>query len=307
MTVKHLISLKNLCKSDFDEVYQLAKEFKSRPHRFSQSLAAKTLGMIFEKPSTRTRVSFETAMTKLGGHAIYLSPKDMQLGRGETIGDTARVLSRYCDAIMARVFRHEDVEALAREATIPVINGLSDFSHPCQGLSDYFTLWEHFGNLKGLKLTYVGDGNNNVCHSLLYGGATLGVNVNVACPKAYMPRAEVVAHAVEVGRQTGAEIKIFEDPNEAIMDADAIYTDVWTSMGQEAEAQMRREVLRPYQVNMGLFEKAKKSAIFLHCLPAHRGEEVTDEVIDHERSKVLDQAENRMHVQAALLILLCEK
>jgi len=284
----------------------LAEELKARPWMFSGALTGKTLAMIFEKPSTRTRVSFETAMTRLGGHAIYLSPKDTQLGRGETVADTARVLSRYVDAIMARVFRHGDVVTLAAESRVPVLNGLSDFSHPCQALADYFTLRERKGRLAGLKLAYVGDANNNVCHSLLYGGATLGVSVHVGCPKGYEPDPGVLAHAAEVGRSTGARFMVVQDPGGAVAGVDAVYTDVWTSMGQEAEREQRLSALRPYQVNMTLFSRAKPDAVFMHCLPAHRGEEVTDEVVDHDRSVVLDEAENRLHVQAAALLLLIQ-
>lgn len=306
MTTKDLVSLKELSSADYDEVFHLAEEVKARPWMFSGALVGKTLAMIFEKPSTRTRVSFETAMTRLGGHAIYLSPKDTQLGRGETVADTARVLSRYVEAIMARVFRHEDVVVLAAEATVPVINGLSDFSHPCQGLADFFTLRERKGRLAGLRLAYIGDGNNNVCHSLLYGGATLGVSVTVGCPPGYDPNPQVLAWATEVGRSTGARFAVVRDPFEAADNADAVYTDVWASMGQEAEREIRLKALHDYQVNLRVFERARPDAIFLHCLPAHRGEEVTDDVVDHERSAVLDQAENRLHVQAALLLLLIE-
>lgn len=307
MTKKDLVSLKDLSASDFDEVFHLAAEVKARPWMFAGALSGKTLAMLFEKPSTRTRVSFETAMTRLGGHAIYLSPKDTQLGRGETIRDTARVLSRYVDAIMARVFRHEDVVVLAQEAEVPTINGLSDFSHPCQGLADFFTLLTIKGRLAGLRIAYIGDGNNNVCHSLIYGGATLGVSVSVACPAGYDPNPEVLTWAQEVGKGTGARFSVVRDAFEAAAGADAVYTDVWTSMGQEAERERRLQDLRNYQVNISIFNAARSDAVFLHCLPAHRGEEVTDDVIDHERSVVLDQAENRLHVQAALLLLLIEK
>lgn len=306
MTTKDLIDLNELTVNDFEEVFHLAGEFKARPWMFSGALAGKTLAMIFEKPSTRTRVSFETAMTRLGGHAICLSPKDMQLGRGETVADTARVLSRYVDAIMARVFRHDDVVVLAAESRVPVINGLSDFSHPCQGLADFFTLRERKGRLAGLRLAYIGDGNNNVCHSLLHGGAILGVSVTVACPIGYEPNAGVLGWATQRGRSTGAQFLVVRDPYEAAEGADAVYTDVWTSMGQESEREVRLRALHDYQVNLPVFEKARPDAIFLHCLPAHRGEEVTDDVVDHERSSVLDQAENRLHVQAALLMLLIE-
>ena len=304
MTIRHLVSLKDMTLADVEEVFALATSVKASPAMYFGAMAGKTLAMIFEKPSTRTRVSFETGMTRMGGHAIYLSPKDMQLGRGETVSDTARVLSRYVDLIMARVFKHSDVLALAGNSRVPVINGLSDFSHPCQGLADYFTLLEHKGTLAGLTLAYVGDANNNVCHSLLFGGAILGVNVHVGCPKGYEPNPEVLALAQKMGLARGVRFMVTNDAAEAVNNVDAVYTDVWTSMGQEAEREQRIATMRPYQVNMDLFKKAKPDAIFMHCLPAHRGEEVTDDVVDHARSVVLDEAENRMHVQSAAMLLL---
>lgn len=306
MKARHLVSLKDLDLSDIEEIFCLAKDIKRSPWKFRAAMAGRTLAMIFEKSSTRTRVSFETAMTRMGGHAIFLSPKDTQLGRGETIPDTARVLSRYVDIIMARVFRHADVQTLARFSRVPVINGLSDFSHPCQGLTDYFTLLEKKGGLQGLRLAYVGDGNNNCCHSLIYGGAILGVSVSIACPEGYEPKQSVLNWAKKKGEKTGARFEVLRDPVDAVGGADAVYTDVWTSMGQETEREKRLRVLAPYQVDLKLFERAKKDAVFMHCLPAHRGEEVTDEVADHPRSVIFDEAENRMHVQAALLLLLVE-
>lgn len=304
MNSKDLITLKEMNTSDVDELFHLTEELKARPWMFSGALTGKTLAMIFEKPSTRTRVSFETAMTRLGGHALYLSPKDTQLSRGETVTDTARVLSRYVDAIMGRVFNHGDLETLAAESSVPVINGLSNYSHPCQALADFYTLREQKGRLAGMRLSYFGDGKTNVCHSLLHGGAIMGVSVTVGCPEGFEPDNEVLAYASELGRSTGARFTVVRDANKAAEDADAIYTDVWTSMGQEEEEVRRREALGPYQVNRELFGLAKPDAIFMHCLPAHRGEEVTDEVVDHARSVVLDEAENRLHVQAALLLLL---
>jgi ornithine carbamoyltransferase len=306
MKVKHLVSLKDLDRADLEEVFCLAADIKLNPWKFRGAMAGRTLAMIFEKSSTRTRVSFETAMTRMGGHAIFLSPKDTQLGRGETVPDTARVLSRYVDVIMARVFRHADVATLAKYSRVPVINGLSDFSHPCQALADYFTVLERKGRLQGLTLAYVGDADNNCCHSLLYGGATLGVSVNVACPEGYEPQPAVLRWAEKQGAKTGARFKVVRDPVQAVTGADAVYTDVWTSMGQEAEREKRLKILAPYQVNLKLFKRAAKDALFLHCLPAHRGEEVTDDVADHERSAIFDEAENRMHVQAAVMLLLVE-
>jgi len=304
MTFKDLITLKEIAAHDVDELFHLTEELKARPWMFSGALTGKTLAMIFEKPSTRTRVSFETAMTRLGGHAIYLSPKDTQLGRGETVTDTARVLSRYVDAVMGRVFDHGDLETLAAESSVPVINGLSDYSHPCQALADYYTLREKKGRLAGLKLSYVGDGKTNVCHSLLYGGAIMGVSVAVGCPEGYGPDPEVLSYASELGRSTGARFTEVRDAAKAVEGADAVYTDVWSSMGQEDEKKKRLSDLGSFQVNTALFDQAKPDAIFMHCLPAHRGEEVTDNVVDHARSAVLDEAENRLHVQAALLLLL---
>lgn len=301
---KDLISLQDYTAEELDTIFTLAADFKAHPSRYRGALSQKTLAMLFEKPSTRTRVSFEVAMTKLGGKALYLSPKDTQLGRGETIPDFARVLSRYVDAIMARVFRHSDVETLAREASVPVINGLSNLTHPCQALADYFTMLEHFGVLEGLHVAFVGDGNNNVCHSLLFAGARLGVDVTVASPEGYRPARDVLTHAQATAKAKGASISVVTDPFEAVRAAHVVYTDVWTSMGQEGEEERRRQDLSAYRVNSRLFSAARDDAIFMHCLPAHRGEEVTDDVMDHERSVVLDQAENRLHVQAAVLMLL---
>jgi len=302
MRTKHLVSLKDLSLEDFEEVFGLTENLKKNPEAFSDALKGKTLAMIFEKPSTRTRVSFEAGMTRLGGHAMNLSPKEMQLGRGETIEDTARVLSRFVDAIMARVYSHNDIERLAMAASVPVINGLSDFSHPCQGLTDLFTIKEKKGAVKGVKIAYVGDANNNVCHSLLFGASTLGASMSIACPSGYEPDPQVLAWARE--HANGSKFEVTRDPFEATKDADVVYTDVFVSMGQEAQKEKRLRDLKDYQVNLKVFENAKKDAVFMHCLPAHRGEEVTDDVIDHKRSIVLDQAENRMHCQMALLLLL---
>lgn len=266
-------------------------------------LKGKTLGMIFQKPSTRTRVSFEVAMYQLGGLALYFSANELQLKRGETIADTARVLSRYVDGIVARVYAHQDIVDLARYASVPVINGLSDYSHPCQGLADLFTIYEKRGSFKGIKIAYIGDGNN-VAHSLIFGIAKVGGIIYVATPAGYEPREEVVRRAKEDALQTGAYIKITHEPIEAAEGADVIYTDVWTSMGQEDEADKRRQVFKRYQINQELVKSAKKDVLIMHCLPAHRGEEITDDVIDGPNSIVWDQAENRLHTQKALLVLL---
>jgi ornithine carbamoyltransferase len=259
--------------------------------------------MIFQKPSLRTRVSFEMAMRHLGGHAIYLSPDEVQLGKRESVADVARVLSRYVDAIMARVFAHKDLEELARYSRVPVINGLSDYSHPCQAVGDIFTIWEKRGTIKGLKLAFVGDGNN-VCNSLLFITSKLGMDMAVASPKGYEPRPEVVRKAMEFASRSGSRITITNDPAEAVKDADVIYTDVWTSMGQEAEAEERAKVFPPYQVNSALVAKAKPEVMVMHCLPAHRGQEITDEVADGPNSVIFDQAENRLHAQKGILAYL---
>jgi ornithine carbamoyltransferase len=266
-------------------------------------LKGKTLAMIFEKPSTRTRVSFEVGMWQLGGYALYLSISDLQLGRGETIADTAQTLSRYVNGIMARVFAHQTILDLVKYSKVPVINGLSDMTHPCQGLADLFTIYEKKGRLHGLKLAYVGDGNN-VAHSLLYGCSKVGMNITLACPKGYEPHPEVVLKAKEEGKISGCIVKVTKDPKEAARGADIIYTDVWASMGQEKEHEKRIKIFKPYQVHTKLIKEAKEDYLFMHCLPAHRGEEVTDEVADSKNSIIFDQAENRLHTQKALLALM---
>jgi ornithine carbamoyltransferase len=259
------------------------------------------LGMIFQKPSLRTRVSFDAGMLHLGGHALYLSPNEIQLGQRETVADVARVTSRYVDGIMARVFAHDHILELAQYSSVPVINGLSDYNHPCQGLADLFTIYEHFGKLDGLKLAYVGDGNN-VAHSLMFGGALGGMHVAVATPEGYAPDKDVAARAREIGESTGGQITVTQDPADAVAGAHVIYTDVWTSMGQEEEQARRLQVFPPYQVNRELVEAASPEAIVMHCLPAHRGEEISAEVMDGPHSVVFDQAENRMHAQKAVLV-----
>ncbi len=299
----HILSFLDL-KDIINEVFESAAKLKAEAKRseFKEILKGRTLAMIFEKASTRTRVSFEVAMTQLGGHALYLSPKDMQLGRGETIADTARTLSRYVDAIMIRAYRHSDVIELARHASVPVINGLTDLEHPCQAASDFFTMKEIKGSLRGVKLAYVGDGNN-VCHSLLLGSALLGVNFSCATPQGYEPQQDIVQQAMSLARDSGAQIEILNDPAEAVQDADFIYTDVWVSMGQESEAEQRMRAFRSYQVNSELLRHAPHAKV-MHCLPAKRGYEITDEVIDGEASIVWEQAENRLHVQKAILVKL---
>ncbi len=302
---RSLDSLFHFTKEEIEQILKTSELLKFQLLRGEKHplLKGKTLAMIFEKPSTRTRVSFEVGMWQLGGYALYLSASDLQLGRGETVADTAQVLSRYVDGIMARVFAHQTILDLAKYSRVPVINGLSDFSHPCQGLADLFTIYEKKGRLSGLRLAYVGDGNN-VTHSLLYGCSKVGMNITLACPKNHEPDAEVVSKAKEEGRKSGCEVRITKDPKEAVKGADIVYTDVWASMGKEKEHEKRVKVFKPYQVNGKLVKEAEEDYIFMHCLPAHRGQEVTDEVADSENSVIFDQAENRLHTQKALLALI---
>lgn len=301
---RDLLSLYDFTKEEIEEFLKAGEtlKVKSKIGENSPVLAGKKLGLIFEKPSTRTRVSFEVAMYELGGHAIYLSSNELQLKRGETIADTARVLSRYLDGIMARVFYHKDIVELAKFADIPVINGLSDMFHPCQVLGDFLTIKEKKGRLDGIKLTYLGDGNN-VCHSLMLGGVKMGMQVVISTPKEYEPNKEVLNWVKEDEKKYKGEVLLIEDPFEAIKESDVIYTDVWVSMGQE-DSESKKKKLLPYRINEKLVKNAKKNYIFMHCLPAHRGEEVVDEVIDSENSVVFDQAENRLHIQKGMLSLL---
>lgn len=304
----HLISINDLSSQEIEEILNLSEKLKRQLKEGVQHhiLKGKTLGMIFTKSSTRTRVSFEVGMYQLGGSSLFLSSNDIQLGRGETIYDTAQVLSRYIDGIMIRTFKHSDVEELAKYGNIPVINGLTDLMHPCQILADLFTVYEHKGTLKGLKLAYVGDGNN-VANSLLHGCAKVGMNIAVATPKGYECDRNIVYEAHEEAKHSGSEIILTEDPVEAVVNADVIYTDTWVSMGQESEKEKRTKIFMPYQVNSQLLSKAKDDAIFLHCLPAYRGYEVTEEVIDGPQSVIFDEAENRMHVQKAIMAILMGK
>ncbi|NWG03164.1 MAG: ornithine carbamoyltransferase [Syntrophaceae bacterium] len=305
MKGKSIDSLSNLNQKEIKEILKTSTLLKSQLARGEEHLLlkGKTLAMIFEKPSTRTRVSFEVGMWQLGGVALYLSAGDLQLGRGETIADTARTLSRYVHGIMARVFAHQTILDLIKYSTVPVINGLSDFTHPCQGLADLFTIYEKKGRLSGLTLAYVGDGNN-VAHSLIYGCSKVGMDITLACPKGYEPNLEVIIEAKEEGKRTGSHVKVTNDPIEAVRNADIVYTDVWASMGKEKEYEKRSKIFKPYQINTTLVRKAKEDYLFMHCLPAHRGQEVTDEVADSKNSVIFDQAENRLHTQKALLSLI---
>lgn len=285
------------------ELYKLAADVKSHPDRYRTALDGRFLALILEKPSLRTRVSFEVGMRSLGGAAVFLDHTVSRLGERESIPDVARNLSRWVQGIVARVFEQRELELLAQYANIPVINALSDRFHPCQAYADFFTLEERFGNLRGLKLAYVGDGNN-VCHSLLTIGARVGAEIRVATPEGYEPQAEVVGEARKTARSTGGKVELFVAAEEAVAGAQAVYTDVWASMGQEHESAAREKIFAPYQVNGELLRQAAPDAVFLHCLPAHRGVEVTNEVMDSPRSIVFDQAENRLHVQKAILLRL---
>jgi ornithine carbamoyltransferase len=300
--MKHFLSIAETSQSEIWELLELARDLKAE-HRAGGNapiLAGKSLAMVFQKPSLRTRVSFEMGMIHLGGTALYLSPNEIKLGERESVPDVERVLSGYVDGIMARVFAHSDVVSLAENASVPVINGLSDYNHPCQAMADVLTMWEKLGSLRGKALAYVGDGNN-VCTSLLFIASKLGINMSVASPQGYEPPSDVLAAAQEFAAETESSISVTNDPHKAVAGAQAIYTDVWTSMGQEAETEARLRVFRPYQINQELVSLAAANAIVLHCLPAHRGEEITDEVIDGPQSVVFDQAENRMHAQKAIL------
>ncbi len=300
----HLLTLHTLTTEAIAQILKTAEHLKMQ-RKMGEAhplLHGKTLGMIFQKPSLRTRVSFETGMTQLGGHAIYLGPDDISLGKRETTEDIATVLSRYVDGIMARVFGHAIIEELARYSSVPVINGLSDFAHPCQALGDFLTISEKKGRLQGLKLAYIGDGNN-VATSLAYGAAKLGTHVVIASPPGYELPAAVLKEAQQDAALTGARISITNDPVEAVTDADIVYTDVWASMGQEAEQEERKHLFQAYQITLELLNNARPDALFMHCLPAHYGEEVTYEVARDPRSVIYDQAENRMHAQKAVLAL----
>jgi ornithine carbamoyltransferase len=303
MPTRHLLSIHDLDAGEVAGLFRLAAEVKRSPSSFAASLAGKTLAMIFQKPSTRTRVSFEVGMAQLGGHALFLSPRDIQLGRGETIADTARVLSRYVDGVMARTFAHQDVVDLARFGSVPVINGLTDDLHPCQALADYFTLGEIFGEPRGRKLAYVGDGNN-MAHSLLFGAAKVGMDVAVASPPGYAVSPRYLELARQDAAAAGTRVEAGGDPAAAVAGASAVYTDVWASMGQEAEAEKRRAAFAGYTVDEALMARALPDAVFLHCLPCHRGEEAAAAVVDGPQSRVFDQAENRLHVQKAILLWL---
>jgi len=305
---KHLTSIQDLNRQEIEYLFEVGQTIKGSKGHLTDILKEKSVGLIFQKPSNRTRVSFEVAVWQLGGNCIYLGPDEIKLGERETTADVAKTLSRYLNGIVARTHCHQDVLDLAKYATVPVINGLSDLFHPCQALGDLLTIKEKLKRLKldrmtEVTLAYVGDGNN-VCHSLMIGAAKLGLNMNIAVPKGYEPKKEVVNIARSLAEQSEAQIDITNSPQNAVRGAHVIYTDVWTSMGQEAEAQQRLEAFKGFQIDKNLALLAHRDFLFMHCLPAHRGEEVTDEIIDGPHSIVFDQAENRLHIQKAILIQL---
>jgi ornithine carbamoyltransferase len=300
---RDFINIKDLTPVEIKNILALTAKLKKSKSRMSQELKGKSIGLIFQKSSNRTRVSFEVAISQLGGNCIYLGPKEISLGKRETTSDVARTLSRYLDGIVARTFTHKDIMELARTATIPVINGLSDLSHPCQALADIFSIQEKFGKLKGITIAYVGDGNN-VCNSLLMACSKIGMNINIATPPKYEVTQDVISRAQKFAKESGAVIKTTHSPQEAVKGAQVIYADTWVSMGQEDEEKKRLEDFKGYQVDGKLASLADKNYIFMHCLPAHRGQEVTEEVIDGSHSIIFDEAENRLHVQKAILIFL---
>ena len=300
---KDLLSIKDLTSGEIDSIFKLSFELKKNKKKFSKVLSGKSLALIFQKPSNRTRVSFEVGMYQLGGNSLYLAPAEINIGVRESIKDVAKTISRYVDGIVLRTFEHKNCLDMAQTATVPIINGLSDFSHPCQALADLFTIKEKLKKIKNITLAYVGDGNN-VCNSLLFAAAKTGMNINVATPKGYAPGQEIIKQAQTFAKETGSRILILEDPLAAVSGAHVVYTDVWASMGQEEEISKRKIIFKDFQINAKLLANAASQVLVMHCLPAHRGEEITDEVMNSKNSIVFDQAENRMHVQKAILIKL---
>jgi ornithine carbamoyltransferase len=303
LSVQDLISIDHLGLADLQLIFALAEAIKKSPADYASALKGKVLALIFEKPSLRTRVTFDVGMTSMGGSAIFLDHSEAKLGERESIRDVARNLERWVHGIVARTYKNKSVVELAEHASIPVINGLTDLLHPCQALTDYFTILEKFGSFQGLKFAYIGDGNNT-CHSLIDGAAKLGVELWIASPKGFEPKERIVSEAARFAKESGAQIRIVNDPVEAARDASIVYTDVWASMGQEAETEDRAAVFADYQVDSELMSHARKDAVFMHCLPAHRGYEVAPGVIDSPQSIVYDEAENRLHIQKAILYLL---
>ncbi|OGX37372.1 MAG: ornithine carbamoyltransferase [Omnitrophica WOR_2 bacterium RIFCSPHIGHO2_02_FULL_50_17] len=304
---RDFLSLQDLTQEEILALLKRTYQLKRDKTKMRDYLRGKSIGLLFQKPSNRTRVSFEVGISQLGGNCLYLGPEEINLGVRESTADVAKTLSRYLDAIVARTFHHQDVVDLARYATIPVINGLSDMYHPCQSLTDMFSIEEKLGTTQGVVLGYVGDGNNNVCHSLMIGCAKTGISTQIATPKGYEPDPKVVRQAKSLAQETGAFIHLTRSPKDAVAGADVIYSDVWVSMGQEKQAPKRLKDFKGFQINGRLVQGAKDKFIFMHCLPAHRGQEVTADVIDGEHSIVFDQAENRLHVQKAVLTFLIEK
>ena len=300
---KDFLSLKEVHAGDLSMIFKLADKMKKNPQSFYGKLKGKSLALLFQKPSIRTRVSFQVGMSQLGAAAVYMDPQEMPLGERESIKDVARVLSRYCDAIVTRTYLHSDVEELAKYASVPVINGLSDMYHPCQTLADLFTIREKFKKLEKMNVAYIGDGNN-VLNSLLYGVSKVGANLAIATPRGYEPSEEILRDIKLIAKDSGSKITLSNNPFTAIKNAHAIYTDVWVSMGQEKQRDQRVRDFQPFQVNSAIVSKAPKDSVIMHCLPAHRGEEITEEVIEHPRSAIFDQAENRLHTQKALLYIL---
>ena len=303
MNGQDLVSIEDLSTTQVKELFALAARMKSAPADYRGLLPGRSMAMVFEKPSLRTRVTFEVGMASLGGFAVYLGAQDISLGKRESVEDVARNLDRWVDIIVARVFEHQTVRKLAENAKVPVVNALSDLEHPCQALADLLTLHERYDRLKTLKLAFVGDANN-VCNSLFLLGSRLGMQLVQASPKEYQCCEQILERTQESAQETGGSVSVCEDPLEAVLDADAVYTDIWTSMGQEAEKSKKDKAFEGYQINPSVMAKAKPQAAFMHCLPAHRGEEVTDDVLDGPNSVVLDQAENRLHVQKALVLRL---
>jgi ornithine carbamoyltransferase len=297
---KDFLSVFDFTKEEIQDTFALAVSMKANKEKYFDALRGKAMALIFEKPSLRTRTSFDIGIQQLGGFSLYLSPAEINLGKRESVYDVAKNLERMVQGIMIRTYAHQIVVDMANYASIPIINGLTDYSHPCQAMADYMTIMEIKGELKGLKLCYVGDGNN-VAHSLMFAGARLGVDVTISTPRGFEPNLIAFKEATEAAKESGAKIEVEHDPFKAVKNADAIYTDVWASMGQESEAENRKRIFRPYQVNDDLMSAAKPDAIFMHCLPAHRGDEVTDSVIDAPCSVVFQEAENRLHVQKAIM------
>ena len=298
-----LLSISNLSTEEINEILDLGKKVKKDKAHYADALKGKSIGLIFQKPSNRTRVSFEIGMVQLGGYAIYLGPSEIGMGGRESVKDVAKVLSRYLDGLVARTYRHADVEDLAKHATVPVINGLSDYAHPCQALGDIFTIKEKFGTFKGITLSYIGDANN-VLNSLMCASAKVGLNIKVATPKGYEPDKKASDTAKKCALSSGAKIEFSHDPKSVAKAADIIYTDVWVSMGQEKESKKRMKDFKAFQINDNMMKLTNKNCLVMHCLPAHRGDEITDSVIDSKYSVIYDQAENRMHIQKAILLKL---